>query len=132
MSAPGGGLRRRFRLDTLTAVRHEVDAYVRSFGLSESRRYGFVVAVNELMTNAIRHGGGAGELLIWAESAELRCRVTDRGPGIDPARGAVRPRPEPGSIGGLGLWLARQASDDLEITGDSSGTDVTLRFRMAA
>jgi anti-sigma regulatory factor (Ser/Thr protein kinase) len=116
-----------FRLDTLVAVRHEVEKFARTAGLEDIRLYKFVMAVNEIMTNAVHHGGGVGDLRLWHDGS-LRCLVTDRGRGIPADRIEGRHRPEPGSIGGWGLWLARQICDEVRISTGPTGTEVGLRF----
>ncbi len=81
-------------------------------GLPPTRREDLVLAVDELATNSIRHGGGAGTLTIWETSAALVCEVTDRGRLVHPLAGRVPP--EPGQIGRYGLWLVNQLCDLVE------------------
>src|SRR6476660_2868318 len=58
-------LERSFRLESLVEIRHEVETYSRAAGLADIRLYKFVMAVNEIMTNAVHHGGGSGDLRLW-------------------------------------------------------------------
>ncbi|HEU4703750.1 MAG TPA: ATP-binding protein [Conexibacter sp.] len=81
-------------------------------GLAPERREDLVLAVNELATNSIRHGGGAGTLTIWETPAALVCEVTDAGHLDDPRAG--RALPEPGQIGRYGLWLVHCVCDLVE------------------
>ena len=53
---------RDFTHDDLTALRQEIERFAAGHGLADLALYRFVVAVNELTTNAVRHGGGAGVL----------------------------------------------------------------------
>jgi serine/threonine-protein kinase RsbW len=83
------------------------------------------VAVNEITTNAVRHGGGRGRLELWRTAGHLHCRVTDHGAGIPAGRHRPR-RPDTHAVGGRGLWLASKASTDLHIETGTGGTKVTL------
>jgi anti-sigma regulatory factor (Ser/Thr protein kinase) len=116
-----------FDRTTLISVRHQIEQHAERHGLSGLTLYRFVVAVNEVTTNAVRHGGGAGRLELWRMGDHLYCRVIDRGPGI-PAnhRRLDLPRPPRHAIAGRGLWLARHGSSSLTIDSDSRGTTVTL------
>jgi serine/threonine-protein kinase RsbW len=126
-TSDGARLECAFQRDTFVAVRHEVHSYARAAGLTDPRLYNFVAAVSEIMTNVVQHGGGAGELRAWTDSASVYCRIADRGRGL-PAGGAGSGhyRPKPGMIGGWGIWLARQMCDRMSIDTSRSGTTVTL------
>lgn len=81
-------------------------------GLPPDRRDDLVLAINELATNSIRHGGGAGMLRIWETGAALVCEVTDSGRLRDPLAGRVMPAP--GEIGHYGLWIVNRVCDVVE------------------
>jgi anti-sigma regulatory factor (Ser/Thr protein kinase) len=81
-------------------------------GFAPERREDLVLAVNELATNSIRHGGGTGTLTIWETPAALVCEVTDAGRMTDPLAGSALP--EPGQIGRYGLWLVNSVCDRVE------------------
>lgn len=118
-----------FNQASLAPLRGEVSRCGASNGLVDLALSNFVLAVNEITTNAVRYAGGRGTLLLWRHGDDLWCRVTDNGPGI-PKRFLERTRrPDPGQIGGHGLWLARHicASVDIE-TSRSTGTRVLLRY----
>ncbi|WP_080039652.1 ATP-binding protein [[Actinomadura] parvosata] len=116
-------LLRDFDLGTLVAIRHEVERLCGLWGLTGLGLYRFVVAVNEITTNAVRHGGGSGRLRLWHVGRRLYCRIDDRGPGgaADPGR-----LPDPGSPEGRGLWLARQNVARLTLRSDPAGTTIEL------
>ncbi|BCB77438.1 hypothetical protein GCM10022251_71060 [Phytohabitans flavus] len=114
----------------LPAIRLQVEIIARDCGLSAERASDWVTAVNELLANAVRHGGGSGELRIW-RNGDLFCEVRDAGPGFAPTPYLDRPdRPVPSSDGGMGLWIARQLSDGMEIDSGPSGTVVRISARM--
>ena len=121
-----------FDLKTLVQTRQKVQTFAAAAGLSDIRLYKFVVAVNELMTNAVHHGGGRGEVRLWLEGAELRCEVNDHGTGIHGAHVNGHNRPEPGTLGGWGLWLARQIADGVHIDTGRTGTKISLRYLIDA
>ena len=107
-------------------------ASVRRLVSREAARAGFitrpitdlVLAVNEVATNSVQHGGGAGMLRIWRDGAVVVCEVRDRGHIADPL--ADRRRPAPTQVGGRGLWLANQLCDLVQLRSSSSGTTVRL------
>jgi anti-sigma regulatory factor (Ser/Thr protein kinase) len=96
-----------FGADELTEVRHAVSAAAGKAGLAGRQLEDFVLAVNEVTTNAVVHGGGAGLLRMWRCSGGVRCEVTDDGGGLD-TQALVGPRPPAHAVRGRGLWLARQ------------------------
>jgi serine/threonine-protein kinase RsbW len=97
-------------------------------GLTDIQLSNFVLAVNEIATNAVRHGGGSGRVDLCRRGDELWCEVIDRGRGIPDGRLNGYHRPEPGHIGGWGLWLARHICVGIDIETGSDGTRVIMRF----
>jgi serine/threonine-protein kinase RsbW len=115
----------------LLAVRRRLEEVARGCGLTPDEAYDWLIAVNELMANAIRHGGGSGELRVWRDP-DLWCEVRDRGPGF--AAGPYlepRDRPTPSPHGGMGLWIARRMTGDMLIESGPSGTTVRVRTPVA-
>jgi anti-sigma regulatory factor (Ser/Thr protein kinase) len=96
----------------LIAMRAVIARRAQRAGVTPQRREDLVLAVNELATNSIRHGGGAGTLTIWETPPGLACEVTDAGLLTDPLAGRVLP--EPGQLGNYGLWLVNQLCDLVE------------------
>ena len=72
-----------------------------------------MLAVSEIATNAVVHGGGGGILRIWQEDDAVVCDVTSRGRIDSPLVG--RERPVSHSVGGYGLWLANEVCDLVQI-----------------
>jgi serine/threonine-protein kinase RsbW len=110
----------------VTELRHSVTSCMHAAGLSGQRLDDFVLAVNELITNAVRHGGGQGWLRLWRHAGQLVCEVSDHGHGISSRRLGQRARPEPDTAGGWGLWLARELSDAMEVESGAAGTTVRI------
>lgn len=112
----------------MTTLRHAVTSAARSAGLAGDRLDDFVVAVNELLTNAVRHGGGVGRVLLWREGAAVVCEVTDEGAGMAGTPQDTRPAPD--VPGGWGLWLAGRLTDTFEVSTDDKGTSVRISSRV--
>jgi len=112
----------------VTALRHAVASAAASAGLLGQRLDDFVIAVNELLTNVVRHGGGTGQVELWRSGTAVVCEVSDRGTGLhrtDPPQ-----RPAPDVPGGWGLWLAGELTDKLEIKSGERGTAVRITSRV--
>lgn len=116
----------------LGALRRSVIAAGRRAGLSDERLDEAVLAVNELVTNALLHGLRPVVVRLLADADHFYCEVRDAGHGIaDPWAGLVPPDEERVG-GGRGLWIAGQFSDGLEIGHAEGGTLTRVAFRRAA
>ena len=111
--------------DAITAVRHDIAGLAAAAGLDGLRLDGFVLAVNEIMTNAVRHGGGRGLVRLVRTAGGLRCEISDKGSG-EPARFNGRVLPPTEATGGRGLWLARHLCDSFDVETGGNGTRVRL------
>ena len=118
-------LTRDFDRDTLVPLRHDVARLAEHNGLTGLARYRFVVAVNEITTNAVRHGGGRGRIRIWRTGNLLHCQVSDHGPGLPATFRHHTARPPAHATTGRGLWLAQRRCH-LTTHSDTRGTTVTL------
>ncbi|WP_433283289.1 ATP-binding protein [Micromonospora sp. CA-244673] len=116
----------------VTQLRHSVTSCSHAAGLTGQRLDDFVLAVNELITNAVRHGGGQGRLRLWRRPGELVCEVADHGQGISVRQLSDRARPAPDTAGGWGLWLARELSDTMAVETGEAGTIVRITTALAA
>jgi serine/threonine-protein kinase RsbW len=114
-----------FDRSRVTSLRHAVASSASDAGLSGDRLEDFVVAVNELLTNAVRHGGGTGHVALWRTNGVVVCEVTDSGRGIPASRRRSR-RPASDQPGGRGLWLASELTDAMEVDSGSGGTAVRV------
>ncbi|MFG2576949.1 anti-sigma factor RsbA family regulatory protein [Streptomyces sp. NPDC048481] len=109
----------------LAAVRSRVDRCASEAGVAEEQRRKLAVAVTEIATNSIRHGGGHGTLRTWTQDATFVCEFRDAGHIPDVMAGRTRPSVD--QIGGRGLWLAQQLCDLVEIRSSRDhGTTVRL------
>src|SRR2546430_102716 len=109
----------------LGPVRRLVAAAAAEAGLFGNRLHGFVLAVNELTTNAVVHGGGLGRLRLWLTGRQLVCEITDTGPGI-PDGQVQTDRPPAEATSGRGLWLTRMLCDAFSLETSRKGTTVRV------
>jgi anti-sigma regulatory factor (Ser/Thr protein kinase) len=113
-----------FSADSLAALRKFAGYHAALARLPEQRKDDLVLAVNEVATNSVLHGGGRGTLRVWREAEMLVLEVRDAGQIPEPLVG--RRRPEPGQIWGQGLWLANQVCELVQVRSSAAGTVVRL------
>ena len=106
-------------------MRQDVRRQAERMGLAGDALDDFVVAFNELIINAVRHGGGSGTVSLRTDGDILICEVADDGPGFAGGPPSVAAPPPPDAPGGRGLWLAHHLTDGLSIRTGSTG--VTTR-----
>lgn len=132
-----------FDLGALPAVREKIRACAIQFGLPEEQARDMTLAVHELTTNAVVHGGGTGRLRLWRLDKAFQCQVDDgdfmgfpvggaerSGTGnipLDDATVTSLPRPA-----GHGLSVVSQLSDQLESLSGRHGTRVRITFGFPA
>ncbi|MFH8489697.1 ATP-binding protein [Streptomyces longisporoflavus] len=117
-----------FTMSDLARLRLLVTRRAEDAGLCEPRLSDFVLAVHEVASNAVVHGGGKGRLHLALADAGLRCAITDSGPGLscpEPCESASLPDTDEAEDG-RGLWLAQALADRCEVTVRENGTTVTL------
>lgn len=115
-----------FDRSMLPHVRETVRNQAARFGFDAKKANDLVVAVNEVATNSLQHGGGEGLLRVWTEQGSLICEIRDRGRIDRPLLG--RERPGLGQDGGLGVWLANQLCDLVQIRTFPEGSVVRLHM----
>jgi anti-sigma regulatory factor (Ser/Thr protein kinase) len=108
-------------------VRRFVTRYAVAMGLPAHRLDDFRLAANEVTTNAIRHGGGHGDVRMWRAGHRIVCEVSDHGTAEDNFLGHMPG--DPTAERGHGLWIARQLCDLLEIRTNQPGTRVRMHMR---
>ncbi len=115
--------------DSLGAVRRLVAARAAEAGFGTDRTNDLVLAVNEIATNSIRHGGGAGTMRIWVGTRWLVCEIEDCGRIDDPLVGREEPGPDDQS--GRGIWIANHVCELVQVRTFSTGSVVRLHMRRA-
>ena len=91
----------------------------------------FLLAMDEMTSNAVRHGQPPVDLRLWITSDRVVCTITDRGPGWgDPFAGYGPAHGDDLSRGGMGLWLARQLCDHVDIFAGTEDMTVRLTTRL--
>ncbi|MFF5428137.1 MULTISPECIES: anti-sigma factor RsbA family regulatory protein [unclassified Streptomyces] len=114
--------------DELPAARRFASAQAARLGLTGQRLGDAELAVAELTTNSVVHGGGRGTLTIGTEAGHLVCEVRDAGRLTDPLAGRRPPRP--GQIGGRGLMLVHYVADLVRVHTGDTGTTVRFYFSL--
>jgi anti-sigma regulatory factor (Ser/Thr protein kinase) len=117
----------RFTAQDLRRVRRFVSSYAEG-SLGKARTDGLVLAVNELATNSVRHGGGEGTLRIWTHEDVLVCEIQDAGHITDPRAGQTPPTPDQPS--GRGLWVVNRLTDLVQLRSSPTGTVVRVHMRL--
>ena len=112
---------------TLAEIRKATEHHVRDAGLSTSREADFVLAVNELVANSLRHGGGVGSLRLWFDDQSVYGEVNDRGHITEPLVGRVRP-PLPHTAS-RGLWMTNQLCELVQIRSEPGNTVVRVHMK---
>jgi anti-sigma regulatory factor (Ser/Thr protein kinase) len=113
-------------------LRHAVAAELATVEASRDLVEDFLLAVDEMTSNAVRHGLPPVSLQLWTGSDRIVCVIADGGPGWDdPFAGYGPAHGDDLSRGGMGLWLARQLCDHVDIEHDEGGVRVRLTTRLA-
>jgi anti-sigma regulatory factor (Ser/Thr protein kinase) len=123
---PGEASELAFRTGPLSSLRRFVARHAADLGAE--RRADFVLAVHEVVSNSLRHGGGKGILRLWHDRDAVVCEVSDGGRIDDPLVG--RERPAFARAGGRGLWLANQLCDLVQVRSFATGSVVRLHMKL--
>jgi anti-sigma regulatory factor (Ser/Thr protein kinase) len=124
--APASAARLTFDADSLGAVRDLVTSRAEEAGFDRETTDALVVAVNEIATNSIRHGGGFGVIRTWDDGRFLLFQVEDGGQIDAPLAG--RRQPVLDEPGGRGLWLANQLCDLVQVRTFEDGNVVRIHM----
>lgn len=111
----------------LGAVRRFAAEHGRRAGFAPARVEDLTLAVNELVTNTVRYGGGSGRLAVWTDEDRLVCQLTDRGHLSDPLAGRLPVAPD-APTGGRGLLLVHRLCDFVRIHTTPAGTTIRLHL----
>jgi anti-sigma regulatory factor (Ser/Thr protein kinase) len=126
---PGSVQELAFDPDSLHRVRQFVYAQAARASVGAVRTSDLALAVHELATNSIRHGGGSGLLRAWQEGDVLLVEVRDAGWVKPPLVGRQRPGGQ--QEGGRGLWIVNQVCDLVQVRSSSKGTIVRIHMSPA-
>ncbi|WP_299954502.1 sensor histidine kinase [uncultured Modestobacter sp.] len=108
-------------------LRHAVGERLAALGGDRDRLEDLHLAIDEMSSNAVRHGGPPVQLRLWASADRVVCTISDGGTGMDdPFAGYGPAHGEDLSRGGMGLWLARQLCDHVDVVDDGAGLTVRL------
>lgn len=108
----------------VSGLRRLVAARATEAGVPADRVADLTLAVSEVATNSVLHGGGGGTLAAWAEPGAFVCEVRDAGRLDDPLVG--RARPDRAQRSGRGMWLVNEVCDLVQVRALASGTVVRL------
>ncbi|WP_030323632.1 anti-sigma factor RsbA family regulatory protein [Streptomyces sp. NRRL B-3229] len=117
-----------FVSDVLGEVRHLATDAAARFGLVSPRLDDLALAVAELTTNSVVHGGGSGRLRVWAEDGYVVCEVHDQGRLSDLLAGR-RPASRD-QRGGRGLLIVNLVADLVRVHTGPAGTTVRCWFAL--
>jgi anti-sigma regulatory factor (Ser/Thr protein kinase) len=117
-------VRLHVRDNRLAPLRASMRAACHELGLSGESTHDLIAAVNEIATNAVRHGSGEATVRLWRDADVVLCEVQNVGRLDDPLAG--RREPETDRADGRGLWMANQLCDLVQVR--SSGGQVLIRL----
>jgi serine/threonine-protein kinase RsbW len=119
-----------FCLPDLPDVRDFAAAQAVRGGMPEEALADFLVAVNEVATNAVTHGHPSAKavLRMWTVGRTLVVEIHDEG-RWDPGSPPGETPPAPYATSGMGLWVARMVSSDITFETGAAGTFITMFFK---
>ncbi|MDT7788841.1 MAG: hypothetical protein QOF58_7260 [Pseudonocardiales bacterium] len=129
LSTPADAASTSVGAGAMAAVRTFAREQAVKFGLTPDRVDDFTLAVTELATNSVRHGGGESTVRVWTESESIVCQVNDNGHITDVLAG--RTPVHANDPGGRGLLLVNRLADLVRTQTTSSGTAIQVRFDLA-
>ncbi len=113
-----------FTGEDLKELRELVAAWAGREALTFDDIQDLVLAVHEIATNSVRHGGGEGLLKMWRDGESLVCDIQDHGHIANPQIGRLRPDAAPDSS--RGMWIANQLCDLVQVSCSPRGNRVRL------
>jgi anti-sigma regulatory factor (Ser/Thr protein kinase) len=112
----------------ITALRRFATKHASELGVPPAQQDDVALVVSELISNAIRHGGGRGVLRMWRDRDQLVLQTRNRGALTDPLVGRLRPRAR--QPDGRGLWIINQLCDLVQIRSHHGDVVVTAGWRI--
>jgi serine/threonine-protein kinase RsbW len=119
-----GAITQDFTISDLRRIRSLVQEASTAVGLAPDVTVDLVIAVNEILINAVLHAGGGGSVTVGSSADGVLVEVRDNGPGVPMDVPTERPGPQ--VEGGRGLWMARKLCRHLTITNGPTGATVRL------
>jgi len=117
-----------FAAEDLFELRQLVATWASKEALMPEPTEELVLAVHEIATNSVRHGGGVGMLRLWRTRDSLVCEIQDAGYISDPL--AARRRPGGEACASRGLWITEQICDLVEISSSPRGSQIRMHKRL--
>lgn len=123
------------RIEELPGVSEAVEVLGQEEDWSPNVSYAVVLALEEVATNVVRHGGGEEgtseiEIEVVSTDEEVRVEVRDRGKPFDPFHDAPEPdidaSIEDRKIGGLGVHFVRVLMDEASYRREDGRNHVTM------
>ncbi|MDQ2960310.1 MAG: sensor histidine kinase [Candidatus Dormibacteraeota bacterium] len=111
---------------SLSTVRSLAAREAARAGMRSRRIADLVLAVNEVATNSVRHGGGEGRFRAWHQPGVVVCDVHDSGRVASPLVDRRQPGADP--LDARGLWLVNQLCDLVQLRSSAQGTTVRLHM----
>jgi anti-sigma regulatory factor (Ser/Thr protein kinase) len=126
--APKTAIERMADRATLDNARWFAVAYGNRVGLEPFQLVDLEIALTELLTNSVLHGGGIGTFRLWSDQSHLVCEVSDAGHISDPLAGRL---PVPADqLHGRGLLLVNRITDLVRMHTGPEGTTIRIYFRL--
>src|SRR5687767_5313463 len=125
-------------LDHLRLTWHAVETVLESLGFDEDpeqSRYNVLLAIQELLTNVLRHGYVGNtqlpvEIRLWSDEETFEVRMTDEGPPFDPTH-VPEPQFERTLVeGGYGIYIAKAVMDSIRYERQGNRNVLTLAKRV--
>ena len=107
------------RLDSIPAARAFLTRLLDGWGIAEDVIDDASLLASELMSNAVKHGGGVVDMQIEAEDGLLHVGVRDDAGGVPTVSQA-----DATSSGGRGMWIVQSIAQDWGTDPDGAGKTV--------
>ena len=128
------------KLEALGQISAALESFGEEQGWAPELQFHVQLVLDELASNVIEHGYGAGEGRFWitieSRAEELRIEVVDEARAYDPLSEAPEAMLEGGvaerEVGGLGVHIVKQLMDELEYRREGGKNRLTLLKRHAA
>ncbi|MCO4764380.1 MAG: ATP-binding protein [Myxococcales bacterium] len=125
-------------VEAIAKVNAQLAQFASEFAIPARVLHRLYLVVDELVTNAVTHGGcdvtsEPIAIRCWRDQDHLWLRIEDSGPAFDPFARAVPDTSlglEERNVGGLGIHLIQQLTDDARYERVDGRNQVTLTMRL--